>query len=294
MPDPARKRGSEQPPLSSMRELRSRRYALRSNSRVLPLGDGDTILGRGTGCDVVLEDALASRRHARLRVSRGKVTLLDLGSRNGVTLNRQRIEDEVVLALGDQIGIGSVVLDLVGEPHPEERRSPTSDRHASRTLTDLRSPFARDGDDEEETTCTAHAFELLRTVVDKALLAGRAGEVGRLLFSHLEHFAADCERGRKLPRDTLLAVADYAVKLAEATCQPAWLELLLRIYLAEAVPLPLEAVDALYRLLRRVRGVRRTLLKSYIDRLHDRTQDFGPAERFASKRIEGLLMIMAE
>src|SRR5512141_1687640 len=97
MPDRARKPTSDNPPLSAMRELRGRRYALRSGERLRPLDEGDTVLGRGTGSDILLEDALVSRRHARLRVSGGTVTLLDMGSRNGVLLNGQRVEGEVVL-----------------------------------------------------------------------------------------------------------------------------------------------------------------------------------------------------
>jgi hypothetical protein len=294
MQDTARKPASDKPPLSSMRELRSRRYALRLGNRSLRLEEGDTMLGRGTSCDVVLEDAQVSRRHARLRVSGGTVTLLDLGSRNGVLLNDQRVEGEVVLEDGDRIGIGSLQFGLVEAPRDEEHHQHESGRCASRTLTDFRAPFGPPAEAEEETTCTAHAFELLASVVDKALVAGRADEVSRLLFSHLEHFAHDCESGRPLPKDTRSAVAHYAVKLTEATSQPAWFDLLFRIYAAEAEPLPLEAVDALYRLLRRVRGVRRSLLKAYIDRLHDRTPNFGPAERFVVKRIEGLLQIMAD
>jgi len=108
------------------------------------------------------------------------------------------------------------------------------------------------------------------------------------------YYSPISKAGKKLPQDTREAVAHYAVKLAEATGQPAWLDLLFRIYGADAAPLPLEAVDALYRLLRRVRGTSRSLLKAYLERLHDRTPGFGPAERFAVKRTEGLLQIMAD
>jgi hypothetical protein len=293
MPDSARKPTSDNPPLSAMHGLRARRYALRLGDRLRPLDEGDTTIGRATGSDILLDDALVSRHHARLRVSGGTVTLLDLGSRNGVLLNHQRVEGEVVLEHGDRIGIGSLDLCLVEAPHHEERQPRESGRYASRTLTDFRPPSAPPVD-EEETTCTAHAFDLLASVVDKALVAGRADEVSRLLFSHLERFAADCEAGKRLPKDTREAVAHYAVKLAEATSQPTWLDLLFRIYAADAAPLPLDAVDVLYRILRRVRGVSRSLLKAYIERLHDRTPGFGPAERFAAKRIEGLLQIMAD
>ncbi len=289
----AKKSSSDRAPLSHSRELLSRRFALRCGNRDFTLPEGDTVIGRATSCDLLLDDPLVSRRHARIRVSGDRVTLLDLGSRNGVMLHQHRIDGEVTLGCGDQLRIGNAVFTLVEERRGPERRPPASAADASRTLTDFQSPVPRAAE-EEETTCTAHAFELLGGVVDKALATGRSDEVIRLLASHLEHFARDCEAGQRLPEATLAAVARYAIKLGEATQQPSWFELLLRVYSAQAEPLPLEAVDALYRLLRHVRGVSRARLRAYVERLHDRTPTFGPAERFATKRIEGLLQIMLE
>ena len=57
-------------------------------ARVVPLPDGrETVIGRGTECDVVLEDDRVSRRHAVV-VSDGKAwSLTDLASKNGTLID---------------------------------------------------------------------------------------------------------------------------------------------------------------------------------------------------------------
>lgn len=52
---------------------------------VLPLGD--TIAGRAPGCDLVIEDASVSRRHARVTVTESGCGVTDLASRNGTYVN---------------------------------------------------------------------------------------------------------------------------------------------------------------------------------------------------------------
>jgi len=62
---------------------------------------------------------MASRRHFKIEHSEGKFVLKDLGSKNGVLLNGQRIEKPTVLSANDRIAIGGVLLTFVGEkPHP--------------------------------------------------------------------------------------------------------------------------------------------------------------------------------
>jgi pSer/pThr/pTyr-binding forkhead associated (FHA) protein len=49
------------------------------------------LVGRSADCDLVLEDTLVSRRHARLFKKEGKVWIEDLNSSNGVFLNGKKI-----------------------------------------------------------------------------------------------------------------------------------------------------------------------------------------------------------
>ncbi len=55
--------------------------------RVLPLGRGDLVVGRGPGCGLALRDPDVSRRHVLLSVTEGQVTAADLGSSNGSVLD---------------------------------------------------------------------------------------------------------------------------------------------------------------------------------------------------------------
>ena len=48
------------------------------------------VLGRSRDCDVVLDDANVSRRHAEVRPSGGSWIVNDLGSTNGIKVNGRR------------------------------------------------------------------------------------------------------------------------------------------------------------------------------------------------------------
>lgn len=71
------------------------------------------VFGREEGVDIVVPDALASRRHAELRWLEGRGwQLADLGSRNGTFVDGQRLTAPVLLADGSQIQIGGQVFRL--------------------------------------------------------------------------------------------------------------------------------------------------------------------------------------
>lgn len=91
-----------------------------------PVRAGATVLGRGADCDVVILGSTVSRRHARISTSGIQPVLEDLGSRNGTFVNGQRLSAPCPLRDGDQIRLGSEVLDYSTrtldetEPLPEE------------------------------------------------------------------------------------------------------------------------------------------------------------------------------
>lgn len=68
--------------------------------------DHGLLLGRSKGCDVVLEDEDASRRHALLRTLGGALWVVDEGSTNGTLLDGETITRKRV-AEGDVLVIGS-------------------------------------------------------------------------------------------------------------------------------------------------------------------------------------------
>lgn len=74
--------------------------------RLLLPSDGGTI-GRSRDCDIVLDDAGVSRRHARIVPSDGGWTIEDLGSTNGVLVNGRDLHGVQALHAGDRLELGS-------------------------------------------------------------------------------------------------------------------------------------------------------------------------------------------
>jgi pSer/pThr/pTyr-binding forkhead associated (FHA) protein len=70
--------------------------------------EGQTLrIGRSPACDIVLDDASVSRRHAVLVHRGGRAVILDDRSLNGVFVNGERV-GEAALSDGDGIAIGHV------------------------------------------------------------------------------------------------------------------------------------------------------------------------------------------
>ena len=73
---------------------------------------GPVVVGRDAEADVVLDDARVSRRHARITPQQGRAVVEDLASRNGTFVNREEIHAPVSAAPGDDLVVGTTVLEL--------------------------------------------------------------------------------------------------------------------------------------------------------------------------------------
>jgi pSer/pThr/pTyr-binding forkhead associated (FHA) protein len=73
------------------------------------------IIGRSPQCDLPIEESLASRQHLEIIREQGSYFVRDRGSRNGTTVNGERITDRRRLKDGDDIGVGSTNLKFVSE-----------------------------------------------------------------------------------------------------------------------------------------------------------------------------------
>ncbi len=73
------------------------------------------LLGRSKECDIQVDDANASRRHAEIRREGESYWIVDLDSTNGVAVNGERVKRSR-LSAGDRITVGStdLVFDLGG------------------------------------------------------------------------------------------------------------------------------------------------------------------------------------
>ena len=273
-------------------EARSGESGLRVKRRLVPvlrqgvielrLDRPVLVVGRSVSCEVQLTSGLVSRRHARLTLSGLGVSIEDLGSRNGVYVNSVRVIGSVRLKPGDRVSVGDEVL-YFGEI--EEASEPAE------SLTGLVAR-ARQGDSPDDevaiATRTADVFQLLASVVDKALALGRGDEAERVIGSHLQATLAHVTAGNGIAPELARTAAGYAVKLAGATGKAVWMDNAVELYAALGLVLPLALVDEMYVLLRRVRGLDTAVLGAYTGALRARASELAPGERFVLQRLLGL------
>jgi hypothetical protein len=87
--------------------------------RVMNLRPPEAVLGRAHGNTIRIPSAEVSRRHCRLTLADGLVTLEDLDSVNGTFLNGRKIDTIEYVQPGDQIEVGPVRFTVEYELTPE-------------------------------------------------------------------------------------------------------------------------------------------------------------------------------
>ncbi len=102
--------------------LHRTRLVLEVNGMRHPLTPPGFIIGRGTSADLRINDPGISRQHAEIKVSGTgddqQVTIVDLGSTNGIIVNGQRVA-QAILTEGSRIEIGSTRM-LIHSPGSDQ------------------------------------------------------------------------------------------------------------------------------------------------------------------------------
>ena len=70
------------------------------------------LVGRAPECKLRPNSDMVSRRHCMISIAEGRVTIRDLGSRNGTLVNDQKITGEHELRTGDKIKIGPLEFEV--------------------------------------------------------------------------------------------------------------------------------------------------------------------------------------
>ncbi|HEX6765368.1 MAG TPA: FHA domain-containing protein [Polyangiaceae bacterium] len=240
------------------------KFVLRHGPREIALPLGRFVIGRAETCELPLDDPLVSRQHAVLVVALDGVTAEDLGSRNGIRVNGERVEKSRKLAAGDVLVVGSNTFTVkLGR----DAMTDTIDQASTQRLP---------------------AFGLLGILGEKALALGRADEAERLLGPQLELLLEEASGGRRVDAATVDQACTFSLRLAALVGTGKWIDVVFRLHRILRRTCSTAIVDELYTVLRKVKQPSLVELRQYIAVLREIEAGLGPAERFLVGRLEGL------
>lgn len=178
-----------------------------------PLSGERVTIGRGRGCDIVLDDPSVSRRHCRIEIGADHIRLVNEKSKNGTTVDRQPVE-EAMLALNQSFGVGGHEFFYKEGDVGEFRLSPELAWMSSHLLRPRRDTLSEPETREDGEKYTA----LLDEITAQALLCDQGDDFLSALTASLSGLFAGCalllERDRQrlvLFNQTLLSSERMAV-----------------------------------------------------------------------------------
>jgi pSer/pThr/pTyr-binding forkhead associated (FHA) protein len=287
----------------------SARFWLKFAKREIPIEGTETLIGRGEGCDIIINESLVSRRHARVVIEGGRPSIEDLGSANGTFVNQQRLHGRAVLFPGDHVFIGTCEIEVVRRileerptlvdfnaeprPTPPSRVGPFHKVKTPETLTSAEmrasapaSPTLHPG---EQATTEVDAFEYLGRLADKMFTMGRVDAARRILSSHLDELLEGARGGRALSPSLVDSAGRYAVKLANETLDGKWVDVAVEVHLIACRPMREETVQQLSALRAKAPVGESALIAKYYEKLRVSMAGHSPAERILCERVASLL-----
>jgi pSer/pThr/pTyr-binding forkhead associated (FHA) protein len=242
---------------------------------------GSLLIGRLPECDVIIDETLVSRMHARVYVSHDGVTLEDLHSTNGVYLNGQRIVHAVSLNVGDRALIGSQELtfsEVRTDPAPPLSSPPPPS--ANVIVEPKTTPgLPLEGAAPIPITARADALELLGTLARRLANEHKAEQAPRMLGPHLKGILRGAHAGLVVPDALSLLASEYAIDLAHWTTDTSWLDYVIELHLVTKRLVPAPLIAALQRAERWVGAMDRPLLEYYVASFTPRTKELTAAEK---------------
>lgn len=261
------------------------RYCLLVGSGQIEL-HAETLIGRDVSCQVVIIGPLVSRRHARVLLEDGELTVEDLGSTNGTFLNGAKVQGRVPLRPGDRIFIGSFEMELLwfeGDVpasgtfagDPSDRATPSSGVAVVGKLMGKVDKASRPAHWEAATQRGLRPIESdLEAIESAGRLAERMFALGRpfvgrdILSAPLIQILEVARDGRSLAPKTLDAAGRYAVKLAQEVFDAKWVNLAIEIHLHAGHPMKTETLEQIILLRKKAPIGDDVLFAQYHERMH--------------------------
>jgi pSer/pThr/pTyr-binding forkhead associated (FHA) protein len=105
-------------------------------------------IGRSQSCSLCAGSSAVSRQHCMISRDESKVTVRDMGSRNGTLVNGEKIEGTVELATGDEITVGPLKFLLTISTSLNSVKKPEVKSVAEAVVRTASTPTGSIGDDD--------------------------------------------------------------------------------------------------------------------------------------------------
>jgi predicted component of type VI protein secretion system len=216
--------------------------------------DRPLLIGRGPDCDIIVDSAIASRTHCSVSITPRGVVVEDLKSSNGVFVNGERVKGTRELLVGDRMAVGNEVLTLYsfGAPNlaQEKSKRPTArdlDREKAGPPSSMRERLPVD--EADIPTQRTHAFDAVGRLADRMSAEGRLDTAEKILTGHIFAVLRGERDTDKAPDEVIESASRYALKLASARLDGAWVDRVLEYHLALRRPLSAESLERVRALL---------------------------------------------
>jgi pSer/pThr/pTyr-binding forkhead associated (FHA) protein len=285
----------------------------------MELGSGSILIGRLPECDVLLQDGLVSRMHARISVQNDSVLIEDLHSTNGVYVNGLRVGHSAVLREGDRILIGTTEISLfetrdsslqrlrVARPassipsnrvtplvnrSPKSVATPASKQAVKQPTTPVPAVPMRVPSRPEHvpSTARADALKMIGGLADRLAASGNLEEAAQVLSGHLRRILKGANSGLIVPADVAASAAHHALTLARWTKQALWADYVVELHLSARLVMSAVTLASFEDVISRL-DFDRMLLGYYVDGLADHMEKLDIDER---RRVERLKFLVKE
>ena len=230
--------------------------------RELVLLPGKYLIGRSRSCQLVVNDELVSRRHAELEIgANNKVTLRDLSSHNGITVNGTQIAGQTIpLKNRDKFVIGADTFQifLANDALDSATMKVVEVVTEGASTVVKRSAVAL----SEETRAT-HDLDLVASVADLAIKAGQYRDAEQVLAKHLRAVLTDIRGFRQTSQAVRDKAFTYSLRLAEVTRRAEWFDLAVDLLFIQAIVCSEEQVEALMRVQKQLGNLETHRLEQY-------------------------------
>jgi hypothetical protein len=272
-----------------------RRFRLRHQGTDIELVPGTFVIGRSSSCNLALDDALVSRRHAQFVIEPEAIFVEDLGSRNGILVNGVKADGRVPVKNLDRVTIGGselILIELVDRAMTQTLAGTTMrDLGGGRDTMQLPAMNAAGQIAAREDEATA-ASVLLIGLADKALAMSRFDEAERVLVRILDPMLEKARAGT-LSLDRLALGTNYALRLAEGTKRQSWIDWIFDVHAAAGKMISAPHIDRLHEVVRKIRYSSGTALRRYLETMRAREAELPPSDKFLLQRVAGIERVIS-